>query len=234
MHGTTLALVASLAAVALLLAQPAAGQTATDLACSQCVGSSDIANEAVGSGKIADGSIKSNDLAANAVKTPNLNNGSVTFNKLATGVRGALDGAIADMTFTRVYNADESIVGVECPVDTIAVSASCGCHSNEGNNNVGMLDLCTSLDVGSIAACLPDGATFDPQLPDPVAEVEAVCMGATTTDGSIWIPTISEPAVDVQSPGAQLEWRKRQYAAYEAVRARAEKEASIHRSRLQK
>lgn len=95
-------------------------QSATDLTCTQCVGSGDIANNAVGSGKIADGSIKSNDMAASAVKTPNLNNGSVTFNKLATGVRGAVDGALENVTLLYVYATDEGIVGAECPVDTIS------------------------------------------------------------------------------------------------------------------
>lgn len=233
MDSLRVAVAACLVAAAQGFAPLAIAQTATDLACAQCVGSSDIANNAVGSGKIADGSIKSNDLAANAVKTPNLNNGSVTFNKLATGVRGALDGAIANMTLLYVYATEEGIVGADCPVDTVAISANCACNSNEGANNSGALGLCASFGVGSVAACLSDGGTFDPQLPEPMAEVEAVCLGATTTDGSAWVPVPPEPASNAAA-GSGTEWRKRQYDAYEAAIAKARKESAIRESRMRR
>ena len=208
-------------------------QSATDLTCTQCVGSGDIANNAVGSGKITDGSIKSNDMAANAVKTPNLNNGSVTFNKLATGVRGAVDGALENVTLLYVYATDEGIVGAECPVDTISVSANCSCHSNGGENNSGALGLCASLGVASVAACLSDGGTFDPQLPEPMAEVEAVCLGATTTDGSAWVP-VPPDAASADAAASATEWRKRQYEAYEAAFKKARQESAIRQSRLRR
>jgi hypothetical protein len=187
----------------------------------------------VGSRKIADGSIKSNDMAANAVKTPNLNNGSVTFNKLATGVRGALDGALENVTLLYVYATDVGIVGAECPVDTISVSANCACNSNGGENNSGALALCASLGVASIAECVSDGGTFDPQLPEPMAEVEAVCLGATTTDGSAWVPAPPDPA-SADATANATEWRKRQYEAYEAAFEKARKESAIRQSRLRR
>jgi hypothetical protein len=227
----------ALAAVALAACQLFAGnagaQNATDLTCTQCVGSGDIANDAVGSGKIADGSIKSNDMAANAVKTPNLNNGSVTFNKLATGVRGAVDGAIENMTLLYVYATAEGVAGAECPVDTVAVSANCACHSNDGENNSGTLGLCASIGIGSVAGCLSDGGTFDPQLPEPMAEVEAVCLGATTTDGSAWVPVPLEPAM-AEAAESATEWRRRQYDAYEAALGKARKESAIRQSRMRR
>jgi len=233
MRISRVALAVSALATCQFFAGSAAAQNATDLTCTQCVGSGDIANNAVGSGKIADGSVKSNDLAPNAVKTPNLNNGSVTFNKLATGVRGAVDGAIANMTLLYVYATDESIVGAECPVDTVAVSANCACNSNGGDNNSGALNLCVSLGVGSIAACLSDGGTFDPQLPEPMAEVEAVCLGATTTDGSAWVPVPPDPALGAAA-GSATEWRQRQYDVYEAAFEKARKESAIRQSRMRR
>jgi hypothetical protein len=227
------AIAAGTLAACQLFAGSAAAQNATDLTCTQCVGSSDIANNAVGSGKIADGSIKSNDMAANAVKTANLNNGSVTFNKLATGVRGAVDGAIENLSLLYVYVTDVGMVGAECPVDTVAVSANCACNSNGGENNSGTLGLCASFGVGSIAGCLSDGATFDPQLPEPIAEVEAVCLGGTTTDGSAWVPVPPEPT-QAAAEGSATQWRQRQYEVYEAAFERARKESAIRQSRMRR
>jgi hypothetical protein len=72
----------------------AAAQAATDVVCSQCIGSSDIANEAVGSAKIKEGSIASNDIAANAVKSVNIGNGAITYGKLSPVLRDQLDGTL--------------------------------------------------------------------------------------------------------------------------------------------
>jgi hypothetical protein len=182
---------------------------------------------------IATGAVKSDELSTNAITTTKIKNNTVTFNKLSTGVRGALDSAVANFFLVRVYNQAASITGAECPVDTYAVSANCGCSDNGGANNYGFVALCGSFEIGSIAGCLSsDGALFDPLLPEPLAEVEAVCLGATTTNGSPWVPApLGEGSADSSDAG-QIEWRKRQYETYEAALADAKKEASIRRDRL--
>jgi hypothetical protein len=85
-------------ALSQLLLVDAAGAQATNVVCDRCVNNSDLANSSVTSEKIQDGAVRANDIAASAVKTATINNGAVTFGKLATGVRDALDGAIADLT----------------------------------------------------------------------------------------------------------------------------------------
>lgn len=225
MNASRLVLIVSALSVLPMLSGIAIAQTATSLVCTGCVNSEDI----------ADGTVKSNDLSNNAVTTTKIKNNTVSFNKLSTGVRNSLDTAFAGMTVERVYATADSIVGAECPVDTTAVSANCACSDGGGANNYGFVGLCASFDVGSIAACLSDGALFDPNLPEPVAEVEAVCVGGTTTNGTPWSPVPIIPALNAETDDADarlIEWRKRQYQAYEAAMTDARNEAAIRRSRL--
>ena len=208
----------------LLSSSLSVAQNATNLVCTECVGSSDIAT----------GAVRSDDLSTNAITTTKIKNNTVTFNKLSVGVKAALDSAVANFFLVRVYSQAASITGAECPVDTYAVSANCGCSDNGGLNNYGFVGLCASFEIGSVAGCLSDGALFDPNLPEPLAEVEAVCLGAITTNGSPWVPSpLANASADSgDAKAGQLESRKRLYETYEAALADAKKEASIRRNRL--
>jgi len=215
-----------------IVAQVAAAQTATDLVCSQCVSNSDIANAAVGSAKIVDGSIKSEDLAANAVKTTNINASAVTFNKLSPGIRDQLDGSVASISFTKVAAMEEGGTSdVVCPEDKLAISASCDCDDSGVTYNVGVLRSCLVVGDGALASCSIDGFWFNPLLEEPLAYVEAVCIGAVSNDGT---PLVLTPAgfaaFNANSPDAGNEaeqtakWRKEQHDAFEAAKAEQQRE----------
>jgi hypothetical protein len=222
-----------LAACALALSQlisvAANAQAATNVICDRCVNNSDLANSSVTSEKILDGTVKSNDIATSAIKTANMNNGSVTFGKLATGVRDALDGALAHLTKTTVADSAEGDVAEAiCPSSRIAISANCLCDNNNGINNYGVLFACFVDGNGALAACFDEAGTFNPTKDPPIARVEAVCLGAESTDGTPWDPT---PAGAVE---AQAAWHKAQYEAFKerAAELRAQREA--HRAALLK
>jgi hypothetical protein len=164
-------------------------QTATDLNCTQCVGSGDLANDSIGSAKIKDGSLASGDLAPSAVKTTNLNNGSVTFNKLATGVRDSLDAAIAVLTTQTVGTTGILTAFASCPAEKLIVSASCGCDTNGGTSNDGVLNECWTEANTAFATCYDHFLGFNAALDFPRAVVKAVCLGAISADGTPWLPT---------------------------------------------
>ena len=226
-----------LAACALVLSQlvsvAANAQAATNVICDRCVNNSDLANSSVTSEKILDGTVKANDIAASAVKTANMNNGSVTFGKLATGVRDALDGALANLTKTTVADDAVGLAEAACPSSRVAISASCLCDDNNGANNYGVLFACLVDGNGALAACFDEAETFNPTKPSPVAIVEAVCLGAESTDGTPWDPTpagfapLSERAGDVEARAA---WQKEQHDAFQARAAALRAKVDAHRA----
>jgi hypothetical protein len=232
------------AACALVLSQfvahaPAA-QTATDVACTRCVNNGDIANNAVTAEKIQNGSITSFDLATNAVKAANVNNGSITFGKLAASVRDSLDSAIADITTTLAEDATVGIAEVNCPSSRIAVSASCVCDDNGGINNFGVLFACAVDGNGAVAACIDEAGSFNPTKNSPVAIVQAVCLGAESSDGTPWVPTENGLApqraagADPQATtAAEAAWRKAQHESRQARIRDLDARRLRHRSLLE-
>jgi hypothetical protein len=71
---------------------------ATDLICDQCVGTTDIANGAVTSGKIGGGQVKNSDIAGNAVTSGKIADGQVFSSDIAAVTIGSSD--IADSAVT--------------------------------------------------------------------------------------------------------------------------------------
>ncbi len=229
----------TLALSQLLLAELAGAQAATDVVCTRCVNNSDLANQSVTSDKIADGTIKANDLAALAVKSANINNGSITFGKLATGVRDALDGAIANVTTVAVEDAAIGVAGADCPSGRIAVSASCLCDDDNGNSNFGVLFACSVDGNGAVAACFDEAGSFNPTKESPVAIVQAICLGAESTDGTPWVPTSaglapsSAASATADDAGvAEAQWHKERHDALRAKIADLRAKRTLHRSRL--
>lgn len=217
-------ILACLCAALQLVAVQARAQSATDVACTGCVGTGDIANNAVNSTKIADGSIKSSDLGTNAVTATKIKNSSITFNKLSAGLKNQVNSSLAALTFQGSLAEDVGFAAAECPDDRFSVAASCGCSNNDGANNLGVLNLCATIGTGAIASCLYEAITMDDQLPPPVAQVEAVCLGATAVDGTPWVPIPdgvapfdAESAHAAQSVEQTAKWRKDQKAAFDAA-----------------
>ena len=118
-------------------------QTATDVTCTSCVGETDIANQAVTSAKIAEGTIRGTDIRAGAITSDKILNGTVSRTDLSPQVQDLLDGAIVNITIQRVAVSAGGVAGAECPSGRIPVSASCECDDANGTRNFGVLFACT-------------------------------------------------------------------------------------------
>ena len=200
-----------------MLSGIAVAQTATNLICTDCVSSGDIAV----------GAVKTDELATNAVTTTKIKNNTVTFNKLSVGVRGQLDGAIAIISTLGVTDSQPGSAIVDCPSDRIVVSASCDCFPNNPDTNLGVLFGCVVTGNSALVGCVPEALNFDPNLAEPLANVQAVCMGATSSDGTPWVPTangLTEFKSNSDTSQATLmevaQWRKAQREASEASLAK--------------
>ena len=78
------------------------GQQATNLVCSACVGSGDLANGAVTSSKIGGGAVTNGKIAANAVNTPKIATGAVTAPKIAPNAVNASKIATGAVTAAKI------------------------------------------------------------------------------------------------------------------------------------
>ena len=192
--------------------QLATAQSATDLTCNGCVNSGDIAN----------GTIKAEDLSTNAVETAKVRNNAITYAKLSPGIKAQIDGAVDEVNVTLEFGEAAGFAGVPCPEGRFAVAASCACVDDGGAPHPGGLNFCAAVGDGALAACSFDAMTFDELLGDPIAQVQATCLGVTSNDGTPWVPVPAGLArFDASSPDAaqsveqQAKWRKEQHDAYE-------------------
>jgi hypothetical protein len=222
------------------LAGLAYAQTATDLTCIGCVGNGDLANNAVRSSKISDGSVTSSDLAKNSVTGTHIVIDAVTYPKLGPGVRRWLDNAISNVTTVAAEDAGVGTAGADCPSGRIAVSASCVCDNNGGNNNYGVLFACAVDGNGAIAACFDEAGTFNPTKPSPVAIVQANCLGGETSDGTPWVPQASgavspsaTPSDFRRTPEDEAAWHKAQHERFLAALAALKQQQAAHRGFMQ-
>jgi hypothetical protein len=226
------------AAILSLLGGASAAQTATDVVCTSCVGRVDLANGAVDTAKLAPNAVRTPDIANSAVTGEKIKNGSVALADLTTQLKDSLGPLVSNVAFEGVEAFDAGVASVECPEDTVAISASCVCDDVNGSRNFGVLFGCAVDGVGAAAGCFPEAASFNPTKPDPRAQVLAVCMEAETFDGSPWQPaSAGVPAgagsLKAKAAGAEhAEWMQLQRDKYEAlVRAMQEKLARYHQSR---
>lgn len=223
----------------LLPGAAAMAQTATDLNCTSCVSEAEIANQAVTSVKIANGTIAGVDIKASAVTSDKIRNGTVAKADLATALQDDLDGAIADISFARISASGAGAVGAQCPSGRVAVAASCECSDSGGSRNLGVLFGCAVTGTGAAAGCYDEALSFNPQLPAPLALVRAICIGAESVDGTPWVATSAGIASDnadaevaaVRAADMAL-WMKRQHESFEAVLERFRQQRSTFESRV--
>ena len=220
-------LIVAIALLGCLPGTPVRAQTATDLSCTSCVSEAEIANGAVTSVKIANGTIVNADIKASAVTTDKIKNGTILEADLATALRDDIGGAIADITFARVSASGGGAVGAQCPAGRVAVAASCECTDGGGTRNLGVLFGCTVTGTGAAAGCFDEAISFNPQLPAPLANVRAICMGAVAVDGTPWTSTAAGLASDTLGPEAAAardadlaRWMREQQASFEDTLAR--------------
>jgi hypothetical protein len=217
----------------------ARAQTATDLVCTSCVGGTDIAQQAVASGKIADGTIANVDIKASAITSDKIKNGTIARADLLATLLEDIDSAIADISFARISASGGGVVGAQCPSGRVAVAASCECSDSGGTRNLGVLFGCTVTGTGAAAGCFDEALSFNPQLPPPLALVRAICMGAESVDGTPWVATSAGLAADAADPEAAAArdagiaiWMVEQHEAFETVLARFRSQRSTFESRV--
>jgi hypothetical protein len=218
-----------------LLANVATAQTATDVTCTSCVGETDIANQAVTGAKIANGTITATDIRLSTITSDRIKNQTLVMADLAPSLQDDIGGAIANFTVQRVSASATSVVGAACPSDRIPVGASCECDDANGARNIGVLFGCTVTGTGAAAGCFDEAATFNPTLPEPLAIVRAVCLGAESVDGTPWVPTSTGLVVDrnvsESAAAEQARWMKEQHDSFESVLARFRDQRAAFESR---
>jgi hypothetical protein len=226
-----------MACCSLALGGAAVAQTATDLTCTSCVGETDLANQAVSSAKIANGTITSTDIKLSTITSDRIRNGTLVRADLSPSLQDSLDGAIANITTAKVTASGAGVAGADCPSSRIPVAASCECDDSNGSRNLGVLFTCAVSGTGAVAACFDEALTFNPQLPAPLAIVRAVCLGAETVDGTPWVPA----AVGLV-PGARLEaspaaaaeqarWMSEQHATFQQALDKLKGQRARHEAR---
>jgi hypothetical protein len=242
-----------------LLSSLATAQTATDVTFNGCVGTTDIAASAVTTGriadrtiqasdlatgvvnsdKIADGTIKRIDLANGAVTSVKIKDGDVAFIDLSPDVNAFLGAAIANLSTLKVTGSAPGVAGAVCPSNRLPISASCGCNSENGSRNLGVLNGSSVTGDGAVGLCYYDGLSYNPLLPAPVTVVTAVCLGAQSYDGTPWVPLSTGLTADgTESQRSKItsvdeaEWIKNQHNAYEAALIELQNQYSIYSNRL--
>ena len=96
--------------------------------------------------------------------------------------------------------SDGSGVAAElCPVNTIVGSAQCDCDYENGTRNFGVLFGCQVAGNGGVAGCFPEGTTYNPGLPMPLATITLVCVSGVQNDGTPIVPIFSKAGPPVNA-----------------------------------
>lgn len=227
---------ATLAIACGLLPAATMAQTATDVVCTACINETDIRDQAVTSAKITNGTIAGVDIHVNAITSDKVKNQTLVMADLAPTLQDAIGGAIANLTVLRVSASGGGVVAASCPSDRIAVGASCECDDSNGARNAGVLFGCTVSGQGAAAGCFAEARSFNPTLPDPLALLRAICVGAVSVDGTPWVPTragLAPAGGDGSDAWAadQAAWMKEQSESFDALLERFKKQRATVESR---
>jgi len=202
---------------------PAFAQVASDVQCTACVGVDDLAASSVDTSEIVNGGVRTPDLGANSVTSGKIKNGEVAFADLSPQVQDFMGASIANISLLGVVGTGTYVAGAQCPSDRIPVAPSCSCDGG-ASKNLGLLVGCVIAGDGAIAVCQIDSVSYDPLLDSPEASAKAICLGATSADGTPWDPVSSSHAPDTlemspnsNSSGSDVAaWRAARHAAYES------------------
>ena len=172
------------------LVKDAAAQTATDLTCSACVQSSDLANNAAGNSKIANGAVSAAKLATNAVTVAKIADGAITQGKLTTAA--VTTGKIGPNAVTTGKIANAAVTAAKIGPDAV--------------------DESKFADSAVATAKIADGAVTNAKLaPDAVFKrtvlVSVVGDGSdTAANGQALLDALADVAAAVPAPGVDNPW----------------------------
>ncbi|WP_018234235.1 hypothetical protein [Thioalkalivibrio thiocyanodenitrificans] len=74
----------------------------------------------------------------------------------------------------------DGVAHINCPEDTLLLSANCECDDANGTRNYGVLSTCTIAGSAGIAGCMPEALLYNPQARWPRAVVYVRCLGLET------------------------------------------------------
>lgn len=114
-------------------------------------------------------------------------------------VNAVLQQIPASIKFHAISQAQEGVASAACPADTLPISASCYCEGDGSSRNFGYMFGCFNTADGAAAGCYVEPDLFDPALPDPLANVVAVCISATLVNGD---PGLIDPWSAAATSGA--------------------------------
>jgi len=101
------------------------------------------------------------------------------FQTLWQGVAGSV-GMLTVEGFSA--QSGTGVASVQCPIDTIAVSANCGCDNDNGTRNFGVLFGCSTAGNAAVGGCF--SYLHDDSKPLPAVQVSVRCLGGKTNDGT--------------------------------------------------
>jgi hypothetical protein len=89
----------------------------------------------------------------------------------------AIDPSLLPVTtlFTVTSSDGSGVASTICPAGSFVTSANCDCDNANNTRNFGVLFSCLIAGNGAVAGCFPEGVTYDPFLPSPVATIQAMC-----------------------------------------------------------
>ena len=126
--------------------------------------------------------------------------GRVNMNANDVAMLGAvLEQVPANIEFYAIAQAQEGTASALCPANTLPISASCYCEGDGTSRNFGYMFGCFNTADGAAAGCYVEPDLFNPTLPDPLANVIAVCIGATLVNGD---PGLVDPWSNGATSGA--------------------------------
>jgi hypothetical protein len=110
-------------------------------------------------------------------------------NQNFSNIDARLNSSLGGLIVSSVISAATGVAGASCPSDRIVLSANCDCNYENGTRNYGVLFGCSVAGNGGVAGCYPEGTSYNPNLPSPLATVHLRCLSGITNNGTPIQPT---------------------------------------------
>ena len=120
-------------------------------------------------------------------------------------------GMFTTQLFEAKSDTSTAVSAVVCPINTLPISANCGCDYVNGTRNFGVLFSCKIVGSGAVGGCFVD-STYNPALPVPQVATQVQCLGAFAVDGT-QMPTSSFVPKEAGAPSISPEKKAEELAA---------------------